>query len=178
MPPPKTPYDLTRRTPGRRGSAAFQTDRKVTEFYDLSQGTLGKGGFGEVKIAVRKGDGKKYVRCRRRDITGLHPTPAASAADDLAAPSVGGCTPTLTSHAPSEFFRIFTPNAPPCVVAFCRFAAKIISKLKFASEDDHDAMMTEVDLMMRARGHPNVVELVEFCKCLCTAALYGLTVTL
>jgi hypothetical protein len=59
MPPPKTPYDLTRRTPGRRGSAAFQTDRKVTEFYDLTQGTLGKGGFGEVKIAVRKGDGKK-----------------------------------------------------------------------------------------------------------------------
>jgi hypothetical protein len=52
-------YDQPRRTPGRRGSAAFTTERKVTDAYDLSGAVLGKGGFGEVKIAVRKADGAR-----------------------------------------------------------------------------------------------------------------------
>ncbi len=40
-------------------------------------------------------------------------------------------------------------------------AIKSISKIKFASASDHENMMTEVDLMMRVRGHPNVINLIE-----------------
>ncbi len=44
---------------------------------------------------------------------------------------------------------------------------KIISKLKFAAEDEEN-VKNEVDLMHRVRGHPNVVRQVQYseaCRC-------------
>ncbi len=39
----------------------------------------------------------------------------------------------------------------------CRVAIKVISKLNFSSEKDTANMKLETALMMRVRGHPNVV---------------------
>ncbi|RYG55937.1 hypothetical protein EON66_04125 [archaeon] len=43
----------------------------------------------------------------------------------------------------------------------CSVAIKSISKLKFASAEDRASMVTEVDLMHRVVGHPNVVAILD-----------------
>jgi len=72
----------------------------ITERYTLGK-VLGKGAYGEVRLATRKADGL----------------------------AVG---------------------------------IKIISKLKFKGEEEHQYMLTEVELHSKVKGHPNVTELYEW----------------
>ena len=45
--------------PTRRGSEAYHTEGKVSDYYTIATGNpIGKGGFGEVRLGTRKSDGK------------------------------------------------------------------------------------------------------------------------
>lgn len=46
---------------------------------------------------------------------------------------------------------------PPTNRALCRYAVKVLSKLVYAAEKDREHMRTEVELMAKLVGHPNVV---------------------
>lgn len=57
-----------------------------------------------------------------------------------------------------------TPHTPLPSSLFCprSVAIKTISKLQFKTEQDHKDMLMEVELMGRVRGHPNVVEQLDW----------------
>jgi len=106
------------------GGARSKNTGRVADYYEIGP-ILGKGGFGEVKAATSKEDGRRYVVWARL------------------------LQASLSRRVHHNRLR--------------RVAVKIISKLKFAVEDEEN-VKNEVDLMHRVRGNSNVVRQVQCMK--------------
>lgn len=73
-------------------------------------------------------------------------------------PSIG-----VLSRLPSFHPSIFSPSPPlsPSPPHSCSVAIKVMSKAELSSAEDRAYMQSEVELMKRVRGHPNVVTLLD-----------------
>ena len=55
-----------------------------------------------------------------------------------------------------------SPARTPACLPARSVAVKILSKIKFAEEQDHADMVQEVEMMERVTGHPHVVEMYDY----------------